>query len=262
MKFCDVGINLTDQQFNKDADTVLNNAFKQGVERLVITGTSEAQSRSALEMAAGDPRLYSTAGVHPHYADLATPDLESHLIDLYENNDSVVAIGECGLDFNRNHSTQVNQIEVFSRQLKLACELKAPIFTHQRDAHQAYIKTLKPYLSDINKLVVHCFTGTQAELEDYIERDFYIGITGWICDERRGKSVLDLIPLIPDNRLLIETDSPYLIPRNLPVKPKSNRNLPEYLKHIAHVISDKKEVEIETLAEQVWQNSHRFFNLR
>jgi TatD DNase family protein len=170
------------------------------------------------------------------------------------------AIGEMGLDFFRNISSYDEQIYAFEEQIKLAIEFNKPLFLHQRDSHESFIKLINKYSNDINKAVVHCFTGTQNQLEDYLNNDFYIGLTGWICDERRNKDLRASIKNIPLNRLMIETDSPYLIPRNLSPKPKNNRNEPKNLKHIAQEIADLREESLETICKSTFENSINFFN--
>lgn len=257
----DIGVNLTNSQFSKDYDWQIKQAKAAGVSHLCITGTSEQESISAANMAQQYSQVYATAGVHPHDAKDVSADYLKVLKDLYQNNPAVKAIGECGLDFNRNYSPQSTQIQVFDEQLQLASELQAPLFLHQRDAHQAFFERLKARREQLKQIVVHCFTGTEAELADYLELDCYIGITGWICDERRGQDVLKLVSQIPDDRLLIETDAPFLIPRNLKPKPKSRKNLPCYLPHIAQQIAKQKQVDLASVARQTFHNSLSFFNL-
>lgn len=260
-KSFDIGVNLTNTQFSNDYELQIKQAKAAGVSHLCITGTSEQESILAAKMAQQYGQVYATAGVHPHDAKDVSDNYLNVLKDLYQNHPSVKAIGECGLDFNRNYSPQETQIKVFDEQLQLASELNAPLFLHQRDAHQAFIEQLKGRRNQLKQIVVHCFTGTQAELDDYLELDCYIGITGWICDERRGQDVLKLVNQIPSNRLLIETDAPFLIPRNLKPKPKSRKNLPCYLPHIAAQIAEQKQLDVATIARQTFDNSLAFFNL-
>ncbi|SUB74048.1 Deoxyribonuclease TatD [Pluralibacter gergoviae] len=173
----------------------------------------------------------------------------------------VVAIGECGLDFNRNYSTPQAQEQAFSAQLALAAELNLPVFLHCRDAHQRFIALLAPWLDKLPGAVVHCFTGTRDELEACLAHGLYIGITGWVCDERRGVELRELLPLIPADRLLIETDAPWLLPRDLTPKPASRRNEPAHLPHIAGRIAQWRAEDAEALARRTDDNARRLFGI-
>ncbi|MCU4675523.1 TatD family hydrolase [Catenovulum sp. 2E275] len=257
----DIGVNLTNSQFSSDYHQQIELAKQAGVARICITGTNERESHLAAQMAGQYQNVYSTAGVHPHDAKDVSDNYLSVLKALYLDNQQVKAIGECGLDFNRNYSPQEQQLQVFSQQLDLAIELNAPVFLHQRDAHTAFIEVIKPRRNELKQVVVHCFTGNRQELEDYLALDCFIGITGWICDERRGKDVLELVNQIPLNRLLIETDAPFLLPRNLTPKPKDKRNLPLYLPHIAEQIAAQFNITLAELSAQTFANASEFFNI-
>ncbi len=261
MKFVDIGVNLTNKQFAKDKDTVIKDAVAAGVQKIILTGTNETCSSQSQELASQYPQvLYSMAGIHPHDAKDASKDFTASLARLYEN-DNVVAIGECGLDFNRDFSPRPVQESVFEQQLALAADLSAPVFMHQRDAHTRFIDIIKTYEAKIDRGIVHCFTGNKQELDDYLELGFSIGITGWICDERRGKDVLALSRDIPLDKLMIETDAPFLLPRDLDEKPKSRRNEPQFLPHILSVIAKQRNIDEAELAQVLWQNSIDFFRL-
>ena len=171
------------------------------------------------------------------------------------------AVGETGLDFIRNLSSYKSQLNAFEQQIRISIENNLPLFLHQRDAHKDFIKVLDKYISDIPKGVVHCFTGTHSQLCDYLERDLYIGLTGWICDERRNKDLRESIKDIPLDKLMIETDAPYLIPRNLKTKPKDNRNEPRFLPHIAKEVSSLMNIGLEGFNQQVFNNSLSFFEI-
>ena len=179
-----------------------------------------------------------------------------NLIKKYSPN----ALGEMGLDFFGNLSSHEEQKFAFEEQIKLAIEFNKPLFLHQRDSHEPFIKLLNNYKTDIDKAVVHCFTGTQLELDEYLKCDFYIGLTGWICDERRNKDLRSSIKNIPLNRLMLETDSPFLIPRNLNPKPKSNRNEPKNLMHIATEIAQLRNESVEEICNATYRNSLDFFS--
>jgi TatD DNase family protein len=236
----DIGVNLTNKRFDKDRDELIIRAKNQGVEKLLITGTSVHESQQALALCQYYQQifphtLFSTAGVHPHDADGVNDDYLAQLIQLAEQPE-VKAIGECGLDFNRNFSAPEQQLKVFKEQIGLAAELNMPLFLHQRDAFSPWFAALKPFFHRIPAMVAHCFTGNKVELEQCIAANMYIGITGWLCDDRRGKELQDIIKLIPLNRLLIETDAPYLTPRTIRPRPKSSRNEPSYLPYTVHYI--------------------------
>jgi len=257
----DIGINLTNKRFDKDLDEVISNAKQVGVKQLIVTGTNIAESEQALTLAKNYPDfIYSTAGIHPHDASHFTEQSLAQLKKLAAT-PQVKAIGECGLDFNRNFSTTAEQEKAFVQQLELAVECQLPVFMHERDANQRFLTLLKPYINQLPNAVLHCFTGSQKELERCLALDLHIGITGWICDERRGQHLLELVKLIPDNRLMIETDSPYLLPRSMRPKPKSSRNEPKYLPYIAKVIANARQQELQYFIDNTEKTTRSFFNL-
>jgi len=261
-EYIDIGVNLTGSSFKNDRDEVMQRAQVAGVDQMVVTGTDIEHSKAAIELCARYPgRLYSTAGAHPHHADDYTQLTLQQLHDL-SHYDSVVAIGECGLDFNRNFSTPKNQCAAFESQLELAAETGLPAFLHQRDAHAEFLRIITNGKSETGKLVAHCFTGTVAEVVDYLELDMYIGITGWICDERRGQDLQQAVKEIPLNRIMLETDAPYLLPRDLKEKPaQSRRNEPCYLPHISEAVAKYMNVDVEELKTMALKNTRRFFGL-
>ncbi|MBP8221112.1 MAG: 3'-5' ssDNA/RNA exonuclease TatD, partial [Aeromonadaceae bacterium] len=243
----DIGLNLSNPQFDADRDAVVQRARDAGVEALILTGTDLAESRAAAELAQRWPGYaFSTAGVHPHDArhwDEPSGDALRQLAMLPQ----VVAIGECGLDFNRDFSPRPAQEAAFSAQLALAAELQLPVFMHCRDAHARFVALLEPWLPRLPAAVLHCFTGNGDELAECLALGLHIGITGWVCDERRGEELRALVPRIPADRLMIETDAPYLLPRDLSPKPKSRRNEPAFLAHIAATIADLRGESVEQL---------------
>ena len=171
----------------------------------------------------------------------------------------VVAIGECGLDFNRNYSPHPDQEKWFAAQVELAIELKKPLFLHSRDAHPKFSDLIKAYKNEMPKAVAHCFTGTRDELHAYLDLGLYVGITGWICDERRGAHLLELVKDIPADRLLLETDSPYLTPRDMRPQPRARRNEPSFLPHILRTVARALGKPAEQLAEETTRNADRVF---
>ncbi|MDR3247511.1 MAG: TatD family hydrolase [Treponema sp.] len=257
----DIGVNLTHPSFDRDREAVLAAAEAAGVSPLIITGTSAAASQKALEYASCHPgKLYATAGVHPHDVKNCDGSTLAALRELAAR-DMVVAIGECGLDYNRDFSPRPVQREWFEKQVQLAGELGMPLFLHEREAFEDFAAILRNSRGSLPGLVVHCFTGTEAELAGYRELDAYIGITGWICDERRGKHLRSLVGKIPADRLLLETDAPFLIPRDLNEGPRNNRNEPRFLPHIAQVIADCLGKDAAQLARETFANTRRFFGI-
>ena len=261
MQLIDIGANLTHKSFDPDRDQVISRARDAGVGRMIVTGSSVHCSRQAEELAAGNPGvLYSTAGIHPHHAAETQAIDREALSDLLQL-ETVVAAGECGLDYFRNFSPKEDQRRVFSMQLEMAAEHKMPVFLHQRDAHEDFIAILKEYLPAIPRAVAHCFTGDNDELDACLDLNLYIGITGWICDERRGGHLKDIVANIPLDRLMVETDAPYLLPRDLDPKPGGRRNEPMYLPHIVQSIAEARGLETPELVSSTARTSEQFFEL-
>jgi TatD DNase family protein len=257
----DIGINLAHDSYDDDRDAVIARAAAAGVVQMIVTGSSAASSRAAISLSRQHPgRLFATAGVHPHHATELTSAVLAELRPLALE-PQVVAVGECGLDYYRNYSPHAAQQQAFHRQLELAAETGKPVFLHQREAHQDFIAILREHGPAIAGGVAHCFTGGAAELESYLELGLAIGITGWICDERRGAHLLELVRRIPADRLLLETDGPYLLPRDLDPKPASRRNESVYLPHIAAVVARARGEPAESLARSSTEAARRLFRL-
>jgi TatD DNase family protein len=257
----DIGSNLTHDSFAADRDAVLARALGAGVSRQIVTGADLASSQLAAELAAAHPAvLSSTAGIHPHPARSFDAAQRAELAALLLL-PGVVAVGECGLDYCRNFSPPDAQRTAFIAQLELAAGAAKPVFLHQRDAHQDFAAILEDFRARINRGVAHCFTGGRAQLEDYLALDLYIGVTGWVNDERRGGPLREAVPHIPADRLMLETDAPYLLPRDLVPSPKSRRNEPCYLPHIARTVAALRGESLEELAAATTRNATRFFAL-
>ncbi|NOQ90287.1 MAG: hydrolase TatD [Gammaproteobacteria bacterium] len=261
-KFIDIGVNLTGSSFKNDTPQVIERALQVGVEKLIVTGTDIKHSELAIQLTQQYESIcFATAGLHPHHASDYCSDLGSELREMLQQKD-VVAVGECGLDFNRNFSTRKQQIRAFEAQLEIAIDLQKPVFLHQRDAHDDFIAIIKSCRSHLNQLVAHCFTGNIGECNDFVMLDMYIGVTGWICDERRGSSLQQAVKHIPLDRIMLETDAPYLLPRDLQEKPVAkNRNEPCFLPHIAQTVAKYMEVEPTELMTAAYKNSCNFFKL-
>jgi len=259
-QFFDIGVNLTHPSFVKDLDKVIEEAVELGVNRMCVTGSDLEESISAYQLAFTlSEILISTAGIHPHQAKEFSQNYFSEIKDLLKK-DNVKAIGETGLDFYRNFSTEEQQKKSFEMHIETSIELQKPLFLHVRNAHNTFMEMLEPVKEKLPKTVVHCFTGTQEELMDYIGMDFYIGITGWICDERRGAHLKDLINLIPLEKLMIETDAPYLTPRVSQLK-NSQRNEPKFLPYVVEEVALNRNETKESLISSMYLNSLRFFDL-
>jgi TatD DNase family protein len=257
----DIGLNLTHESFAPDLPEVLRRAHLAGISRMIITGTSATGTRQAIELARSDPhRLHATAGLHPHHASEFTHAVRDELRELAAD-PAVVAIGECGLDYFRNYSPREAQLAAFRGLLELAVETGKPVFLHQRDAHQDFMAILREFRGSIADGVAHCFTGTRAELDDCLALDLAIGITGWICDERRGLHLLPMMAAIPATRLMIETDAPYLLPRTLRPKPATRRNEPAFLPEVAATVARARGESIEQLAASSTAAAKSFFGL-
>ncbi|KIL40263.1 DNase TatD [Gordoniibacillus kamchatkensis] len=255
----DIGVNLMHRSFHPDREQVVMRAEANGVWPLVITGTSLRNSVEAAHYAGKAPRkLYSTAGIHPHDAKNCNRETLTKLKELAVL-PQVVAIGECGLDYNRDFSPRDVQRKWFTEQVNLSVELNMPLFLHEREAFSDFAAILKEF--DIKKAVVHCFTGSENELKSYLEMDLYIGITGWICDERRGKHLRELVKLIPLDRLMIETDAPFLTPRDLPVKPSDGRNESAFLPRILQTVAACIGKSPDDLAQATTNTAKRFFGI-
>lgn len=257
----DIGANLTHDTFDADREDVIQRATDAGVNRMIITGGSERGSRDALQLAEKYPgQMYATAGVHPHHASDYSDLVHQTLAELH-GHDAVVAVGECGLDYFRNFSPVVAQRDAFQRQLELAENSGLPVFLHQRDAHDDFIEILQPMLPKMSRAVAHCFTGGEKELREYIDMGLYIGITGWICDERRGAHLQEIVGLIPDDRLMLETDAPYLLPRSLSPRPKSRRNEPHHLREVLRVVAESMGRSEDDIGRLTRENAERFFGI-
>lgn len=258
----DIGANLGHDSFAHDLDLVIQRAWDVGIVHMIVTGTSLHATQRALAIARQHPeRLSSTAGIHPHEAATCNAEVFTQISALAQL-ETVIAVGETGLDFNRDFSPRPIQEKVFEQQLQLACEIDKPVFLHQRDAHSRFQPILKNFRDQLaGGGVVHCFTGEREELHDYLDLDMYIGITGWICDERRGHHLLEMLPDIPPERLLLETDAPYLLPRTLRPRPKSRRNEPCFLTEVLRTVAVATGQTEREVALTCTANARRLFRL-
>lgn len=257
----DIGINLAHDSFDADRSLVLARARAAGVVQMIVTGSSLASTRRAIELVREHPRvLRATAGIHPHHASELGAEQLPELEELMRA-PQVAAAGECGLDHFRNFSPAAAQERAFRWQLELAVKTRRPVFLHQRDAHADFMRILREYLRELPGGVAHCFTGNERELEDCLGAGLSIGITGWICDERRGAHLKALVARIPAERLMLETDGPYLLPRDLVPRPATRRNEPMYLPHVLRTVAEARGETEEAVAAATTANARRFFGL-
>ncbi|MBK5001397.1 hydrolase TatD [Pseudomonas sp. S31] len=264
MQLIDIGVNLTNSSFHGQQAAIVERAVEAGVSRMVLTGTSLEVSEQALalcqELDAPGQHLFATAGVHPHDAKSWNSDSERQLRQLLAEQ-RVVAVGECGLDFNRDFSPRPLQEKALEAQLALAAELRLPVFLHERDASERLLAILRNMRDHLPAAVVHCFTGERAALFGYLDLDLHIGITGWICDERRGTHLHPLVGNIPQGRLMLESDAPYLLPRTLRPKPKNGRNEPAFLPEVLREVAQHRNESLEQTAAHTTAAAEAFFQL-
>lgn len=256
IKYYDIGLNLFCRQF-PDPEKVLENGAAAGV-CCILTGTDPKENRQ-IDRFVRTHDAYGTAGIHPHNADRAGKEDFEEIQRLVTGNDRIVAVGECGLDFDRMFSTRENQIRCLEKHIVLAERLDKPLFLHERAAAEEFIRRFKKHPQICGRSVVHCFTGDRKTLEQYLDMGFAIGITGWICDERRGKELQEAVKEIPLDRILIETDAPYLTPRNVPGLGRTN--VPENIVYVARELARCMKVPEEELILKARENTERIFGI-
>jgi TatD DNase family protein len=259
MNLIDIGVNLSHDSFDADRDAVMRRAAAAGVAQMVVTGSSEEDTRKAIELSRSHPgELFATCGVHPHHAADLTTDTLPALQELARD-PNVVAVGECGLDYFRDFSPRDLQRRAFAWQLELAASSGKPVFLHQRDAHDDFLAILREHR--VTRAVAHCFTAGEKERDAYLSLGLHIGITGWINDERRGLHLREVVKGIPGDRLMIETDAPYLLPRDIKPAPKTRRNEPSYLPYVARAVAQARGESEETVAAATTATARQFFGL-
>jgi TatD DNase family protein len=236
---------------------VLDEARAAGVGTVVVPGIDPESSRRAVELAESFRGVFATAGMHPHDASAFDERAGAEIEELLAN-PHVVAVGECGLDFFRMRSPAEDQERTLRAHVELARHAGLPLVVHVREAWDAILRVLGEGSPDV---VIHCFTGTRAELFDYLDRDWHIGITGWLCDERRGQHLREIVPHLPLSRLMVETDSPYLLPRTLRPMPKDRRNEPAFLAHVVEELARDRGEAPDAVAAATTATARAFFRL-
>ena len=257
----DICVNFAHQDFHKDETEVVARARAAGVTTWLVTGSELADSRRGLRLAERYPdTCYATAGIHPHHARDWDDGYPERLREMAAH-PRLRALGEMGLDYNRNYSPPDVQRYVFEAQLELAGDLGLPVFLHDREAHEDFLPLIARYRDRLPDGVVHCFTGTANELDAYLDLDLHIGVTGWICDERRGLHLRELVRRIPPDRLMLETDAPYLLPRTIRPRPKSRRNEPANLPYVLAAVAAARGEPAAEVAAATTATARRFYRL-
>lgn len=270
----DIGANLTHKSFGSNIRDFLERAEQSGVTKILVTGTSLESSRKSIEMAniwnekLNSVKLYSTVGIHPHDASRhVRSNYREQIVRIVDGQRSkttnpIVAIGECGLDFDRNFSTSDDQKLVFENQVQLSIDLDLPLFLHERSASKEFVEILTKFSNHSRfRGVVHCFTnGSIDVLQQYLAMNLYIGITGWLCDDRRADDLRKIVSRIPLDKILVETDAPFLLPRNVP-KPWPKINEPALLPYVVKKLASFYGLTEQKMAEITTENAQRLFQL-
>ena len=254
--YYDIGLNLFCKQF-QDPEKIIREAWESGV-ACILTGTDTRENKKIDLFTQNNP-VCGTAGIHPHNADSARQEDFELIEKIITRNRKIVAVGECGLDFDRMFSAKENQVRCLEKHIVLAEKLNKPLFLHERSASEEFIRRFKKHPDICKKSVVHCFTGDKVTLDKYLSMGFSIGITGWICDDRRAVQLREAVKLIPLDRVLIETDAPYLTPKNVPGLERTN--VPQNIKYVARDLAKYMKVSEDTLIQEAKRNTERIFGI-
>ena len=258
MKIFDSHCHLDDRSYKRDIFNVLERAQSAGVNRMMTIGINKRTSEIAVSLAQSHDRIYASVGVHPHDVENCNEAILEELVELAKNKE-VRAWGEIGLDFNRMYSPRDDQEKWFRRQLEIAGRLDLPMIFHERDSNGRFLEMLKNNCSATINGVVHCFSGTFEELRRYLELGLHIGITGILTMKSRGAQLREMVSTIPANRLLVETDAPYLTPS--PERNRHKRNEPAFVKSVLLKLAEVRGIDPEELSEVVWENTCKLYNI-
>lgn len=259
MKLFDSHAHIDDKSYDKDLDAVIARAKSENVTHIMVVGIDKTTSLKAIKIAGQFPNIITSVGIHPHDAKHCSQDDIEDLIKLAKEHDCVKAWGETGLDFNRMFSPQENQEACLKLQLQAAGMLDLPLIFHERDSNGRFYDIIKSDGPDSRKGVVHCFSGTKDEMFKYLDLGYYIGITGILTIQKRGEYLRSIAPLIPEDRLLIETDAPYLTPA--PQKNKVRRNEPGFVKSVLLRLAQVRNTDPESLSEKIFKNTKTLYGL-
>lgn len=256
IKYYDIGLNLFCKQF-PEPEKVIEEAINDQI-CCILTGTDMKENMRINDFVKTHD-VFGTAGIHPHNADRARQEDFQLIEKILSENGKIVAVGECGLDYDRMFSTKENQIRCLEKHIVLAEKLDKPLFLHERSAADDFIKRLKKHPDICRKSVVHCFAGDKITLDKYLSMGFSIGITGWICDDRRGKELREAVRIIPLDRILVETDAPYLTPKN--VSGLDRTNVPQNIQYVVRDLAKYMKVAEDVLIENAKRNTERIFQI-
>ena len=258
MNIFDSHCHLDDNVFKQDFTQVIRRAGEAGVQRMIVVGIDRRTSQRAVALAKEHPQLYASVGIHPHDAQACSQETLDELIALVSH-PRVVAWGETGLDFYRMYSPRKDQERCFVRQLEIADQADLPLIFHERDSSGRFLELLEATPAGNRRAVVHCFSGTAPELSRYLKMGFYIGITGIVTNNKRGHALRRMLMDIPTDRLLVETDAPYLTPT--PQRNKYRRNEPAFVRQVLMKVAEVLEEDPQQLSEQIWNNTCTLFRI-
>lgn len=253
----DTHAHLDDRRFNKDRDKVIERAKKAGVSNIIHVGFDERSSKEAVKMANKYEEIYAVVGVHPHDSKKASDSTMEEIYNLAKNEDKVLAVGEMGLDYFKNYSPRQTQQKVFRTQISLAKQLDLPIVIHDRDAHQDILKIMKEEGARMVGGVLHCYSGSWEIAKECINMGFFISFAGPVTYSN-ARRLRDVVKQVPIEKLLIETDCPYLTPEPY----RGDRNEPAYVKHVAERISEIKGMDFDIIAEKTTENAKEVFRIK
>lgn len=259
MDLFDSHSHIDDKCYDNDLDDVINRAKNEDVNGIMIVGIDIGTSLKAIKIANTYDHIITSVGIHPHDAKHCSKENINTLIHLAGENPCVKAWGETGLDYNRMFSPAKDQEHCFTTQLEIAGNLDLPLIFHERDTKGRFYEILKSCGPESRKGVVHCFSGTKQELFKYLDLGYYIGITGILTIKKRGEYLRSIAPLIPEDRILIETDAPYLTPA--PQKNKNRRNEPGFVKSVLLKLAEIRDADPNALSQAISDNTRTLYNV-
>lgn len=256
MQLIDTHCHLTFEELSTDVDAVLARSIAAGVMGWITVGTTSEENQKVIALAASHENMYAALGMHPHYAkDVSDGDIEK-MKQLAKGN-KVVAIGETGLDFHYNFSAQDAQRGLFRKVLTVAADLDLPVIVHSRNAFAESMRILDEFAGKLKRVLIHCFGGTAEETAAALDRGFYISFTG-IVTFKKADQACGAVKLVPMDRLMVETDCPYISP-----EPMRNQRPcePALMVHTARKLAELKEMDFESFAAEVTKTTKDFFDL-